>query len=230
MNSGYHYNYPGYRYSSVVNPLSLSSPTLLNPPDDLFYDFESDGYYQDSKRSAFQLLEDAREQYEHKKISLSKYFNATVALLKTLDTSVPVFRKAGAIIRYLPIDILDKVRDNHVTALLLEKLIHYFYRLDWTNLLKALEQDRDTWLFNGSGDTNKEKENDNYSYAEAALQQTRDYEKRTRPEQRTFLQVCVSSGTPTSKTRTRRSAGTQSPPSTPEKQILPICPTLANLR
>lgn len=230
MQSRYHsnYKYPSYQSSTAATAFPSSLP---NPLDDVFrdvfYDFDSDGYYKLSEDPAIRDLEKARKNYSAKRVSLSTHLDTAVELLKSLDTTVPVFRKAGAIIRYLPIDILVKLRENDFTANLLDKLIHYFHLLDWKNLLKALAGDRDYLLSNGCSQYSVKDEKENDDYIVAALQQTLNYERKTRSGRRTS--GLSSSPTP-SKRRRRSGEAPQLPPSTPEHQVLPICPLLTNMR
>lgn len=230
MQSRYHSNYQYRSYQSSTAATAFPS-SLLTPLDDVFrdvfHDFDSDGYYKLSEDPAIQDLEKARKQYIDERVSLGDHLDTAVELLNSLDTTVPVFRKAGAIIRYLPVDILVKLRENDFTANLLDKLIHYFYHLDWKNLVKALAEDREYLLSNGCSQYSVKDEKENDVYIVAALQQTLNHERKARSGRRTS--GLPSSPTP-SKRRRRSREAPQLPPSTPENQVFPICPLLANMR
>lgn len=211
-----YYQYPSYRTCTSCKANLV------------FHAFDSRGYYKNSEEPVFQALEKARKQYIDKRTLLSDHLDTVVGLFILLDTSVPVFRKAGAVIRYLPIDTLIKLRENDFTANLLDKLVHYFQNHDWKNLLKALVDDRDYLLDKGCSQysvvVKDEKENhDHDDYVVAALKETMKYEARYGREL-----------SPTPNKRRRRSGGRGGRqafrPSTPEHQILPICPLLANMR
>lgn len=143
--SGYHYQTP----TTPITPSNHHTPTCACIcQNNVFVSFDCiDRYYTESHLEAFIELEQSRDLYEASKKTEHEYFDTVLMWLSTLEESVPVYRKAGAIIRYMPSTILVKMRDCETLGSLLDKLLHYFYSLDWTNLLKMLRHAREKLVF-----------------------------------------------------------------------------------
>lgn len=221
MYSRYH---PGY-LSDYHTPTKI--PAIVDSPDEdeiapfsKFHEIHENGleYFESSTSPVIHQLERTRRDFERDAVSTEEYLTDVLALFSDLD--VPFHRKANALLRYLPLDVLEGISSHSDAANVFNKFACYHQAHDWGSLLRVIQNEKEYLLESSSSSSSslssnrwEYHNNENQYYTDSQLVPTPDSDRKQLVGTLSTTQTPV-----TARKRTR--------PQSPEIQV---CPSLANL-
>lgn len=199
------YNY-GYQTPSKI-------PTQVNSRFLPLHDY-GEKYFELCSSPVIIQLEKIRRDFENTGKTPYVYLNSVINLFMELD--VPLHRKASALMRYLPAEMLANLGNIPEANNALSKFIHYFQNHDWMILLRILRSEKGVMLSQGTWDDHKykcTKENEYYT----------DTQMVPTPESAQSVGYEVDQQTPVNRKRPRPS------PEVVQTHTFAVCPSLVDL-
>lgn len=216
MYSRYHPGYLSNYHTPTKIPATVASPVEdENSSLSKFHALHENGqeYFETVNSGVILRLERTRRDFERDAIGAETYLTTVLSQLSSLD--VPFHRKASALLRYLPLQVLENLSSLSDVSNLFNKFACYHQAHDWAALLRMLGNVK-THLLEESSSSSSSLEyhnNENQYYTDSQLVPTPDSDRKHLVGSLSNVQTPVP---------TRKRTRTQSP----EVQV---CPSLANL-
>lgn len=217
MYSRYHPGYLSNHHTPTKIPTTVASPVEGEiAAISKFHVLHENGqeYFKTSNSEVILQLERTRREFERDAVGAETYLTTVLAQLSDLD--VPFHRKASALLRYLPLQVLENLSSLSDISNVFNKFACYHQAHDWAALLRVLGNEKTYLLESSSSSSSSPWEyhnNENQYYTDSQLVPTPESVRK---------HLVGSLSTAQSPVPTRKRTRLQSP----EVQV---CPSLANL-